>query len=68
MIKFIRNISPFNNRTEMPALILIVKKLLMFIICYWMGLMLAEGAVIGVMLACGKNFMQGEMFSDSVMN
>ena len=68
MIKFIRNISPFNNRTEMPALILIVKKLLMFIICYWAGLLLAEGAVIGVMLACGKNFMQGEMFSDSVMN
>ena len=68
MIKFIRNISPFNNRTEMPALILIVKKLLMFIICYWAGLLLAEGAVIGVMFACGKNFMQGEMFSDSVMN
>ena len=68
MKEFIKNISPFNNRTEMPALILIVKKLLMFIICYWMGLMLAEGAVIGVMLACGKNFMQGEMFSDSVMN
>ena len=52
----------------MPALILIVKKLLMFIICYWAGLLLAEGAVIGVMFACGKNFMQGEMFSDSVMN
>ena len=68
MIKFIRNISPFNNRTEMPAAMLVVKKLLMFIICYWMGLMLAEGAVIGAMSACGKNFMQGEMFSDSVMN
>ena len=54
MIKFIRNISPFNKRTEMPVAMLVVKKLLMFIICYWMGLMLAEGAVIGVMLACGK--------------
>lgn len=68
MIKFIRNISPFNNRTEMPAAMLVVKKLLMFIICYWAGLLLAEGAVIGAMSACGKNFMQGEMFSDSVMN
>ena len=68
MKEFIKNISPFNNRTEMPAAMLVVKKLLMFIICYWAGLLLAEGAVIGVMSACGKNFMQGEMFSDSVMN
>ncbi|SEL61345.1 hypothetical protein SAMN02910353_03012 [Ruminococcus sp. YRD2003] len=68
MKEFIKNISPFNNRTEMPAAMLVVKKLLMFIICYWAGLLLAEGAVIGAMSACGKNFMQGEMFSDSVMN
>ena len=68
MKKFIRNISPFNNRTEMPAAMLVVKKLLMFIICYWSGLLLAEGAVIGAMFIFGKNFMQGEMFSDSVMN
>ena len=68
MKKIIKNISPFNNRTEMPAAMLVVKKLLMFIICYWAGLLLAEGAVIGAMSACGKNFMQGEMFSDSVMN
>ena len=68
MKEFIKNISPFNNRTEMPAAMLVVKKLLMFIICYWAGLLLAEGAVIGAMSAGGKNFMQGEMFSDSVMN
>ena len=68
MKEFIKNISPFNDRTEMPAAMLVVKKLLMFIICYWAGLLLAEGAVIGAMSACGKNFMQGEMFSDSVMN
>lgn len=52
----------------MPAAMLTVKKLMMFIICYLAGLLLAEGAVIGTMFACGKNFMQGEMFSDSVMN
>ncbi len=68
MKEYIKNISPFNNRTEMPAAMLVIKKLLMFIICYWAGLLLAEGAVIGAMSACGKNFMQGEMFSDSVMN
>lgn len=52
----------------MPAAMLVVKKLLMFFICYWAGLLLAEGAVIGAMFVCGKNFMQGEMFSDGVMN
>lgn len=68
MKNFIRNLSPFNNRTDMPAAMLVAKKMLMFIICYWAGLLLAEGAVIGTMFACGKNFMQGEMFSDSVMD
>ena len=66
MKNFIKNLSPFNNRTDMPAEMLVVKKMLMFIICYWAGLLLAEGAVIGAMFACGKNFMQGEMFSDGV--
>ena len=64
----IKNLSPFNNRTDMPTAMLIVKVLLAFIICYWAGLLLAEGLVIGVMLFCGKNFLQGEMFSDSVMD
>ena len=68
MKNLIKNLSPFNNRTEMPIIMLVVKKLLMFIICYWVGLLLAEGLVIGTMFTCGKNFMQGEMFSDSVMD
>lgn len=37
MIKFIRNISPFNNKTEMPAGMLVVKKLLAFILCFLAG-------------------------------
>ncbi|MBR6070911.1 MAG: CPBP family intramembrane metalloprotease [Ruminococcus sp.] len=65
---FIKNLSPFNNRTDMPTAMLAVKKLLAFILCYWAGLLLAEGAVIGVMFAYGKNFMKGEMFSDGVMD
>lgn len=67
MKSIIKNLSPFNDRTDMPAAMLVVKKLLVFILCYWAGLLLAEGLVIGVMYACGKNFMEGEMFSDSVM-
>ena len=64
----IKNLSPFNNKTDMPAAMLLVKKLLAFFLCYWAGLLIAEGVVIGVMFACGKNFMQGEMFSDTVMD
>lgn len=64
----IKNLSPFNNKTDMPAVMLLVKKLLVFFLCYWAGLLIAEGVVIGVMFAYGKNFMQGEMFSDTVMD
>ena len=64
----IKNLSPFNNKTDMSAEMLLVKKLLAFFLCYWAGLLIAEGVVIGVMFACGKNFMQGEMFSDTVMD
>jgi len=67
MKSIIRDLSPFNNRSEMSAPALTIKKLLAFFVCYWAGLLLAEGIIIGVMYACGKNFMQGEMFSDSVM-
>lgn len=64
---FLKNISPFNNKEDMPAVLLVVKKLLAFALCYWTGLLLAEGLVIGCLFACGKNFLQGEMFSDDAM-
>lgn len=64
---FLKNISPFNNRTDMPAAQLALKKLLAFGLCYLTGIFLAEGLVIGVLFGCGKNFLHGEMFSDSIM-
>ncbi|WP_295067477.1 CPBP family intramembrane glutamic endopeptidase [Ruminococcus sp.] len=68
MKSIIKKISPFNNRTDMPTAMLVIKIMLSFILCYWAGLLLAEGLIIGVMFACGKNFMQGEMFSDTIMD
>jgi len=56
MKSIIKNLSPFNNRTEMSAPVFTMKKLLAFIVCYWAGLLLAEGLVIGTMFACGKIF------------
>lgn len=67
MKSIIKNLSPFNNRSDMPIAMLVVKKLLAFVVCYLAGIFLAEGLVICLMLVCGKNFMQGEMFDDSVM-
>ncbi|MCR4889954.1 MAG: CPBP family intramembrane metalloprotease [Ruminococcus sp.] len=65
--EFLKNISPFNNKTDMPAVLFVAKKLIVFAVCYWSGLLLAEGIIIGGFFACGKNFLQGEMFSDDIM-
>ena len=59
---FLKNISPLNNRTEMPKALFVIKKLLAFGLCYWAGLLLGEGAIIGLHFACGKNVFRGEMF------
>ena len=46
MKQFLKNISPFNNRTEMPTAIFVIKKILAFWLCYIAGLFIAEGTVI----------------------
>ncbi|MGN0476828.1 MAG: lysostaphin resistance A-like protein [Ruminococcus sp.] len=62
MIQFLKNILPFNNRTEMPKALFVVKKILAFWLCYIAGLFLAEGAVILLHFACGKNMLVGDVF------
>ncbi len=53
MKSIIKNLSPFNNRSDMPIAMLVVKKLLAFVVCYLAGIFLAEGLVICLMLVCG---------------
>ena len=62
MKQFLKNISPFNNRTEMPTLLFVVKKILAFWPCYIAGLFIAEGAVIILHFALGKNMLVGDVF------
>ena len=62
MKQFLKNISPFNNRTEMPTLLFVVKKILAFWLCYIAGLFIAEGAVIILHFALGKNMLVGDVF------
>ena len=62
MKQFLKNISPFNNRAEMPTLLFVVKKILAFWLCYIAGLFIAEGAVIILHFALGKNMLVGDVF------
>lgn len=59
---FLNNISPFNNSTDMPVPLFIIKKILAFFVCYIAGLFIAEGLVIALHFALGKNMLVGEMF------
>ena len=62
MKQFLKNINPFNNQTEMPTALFIVKKFLAFWVCYIAGLFIAEGIVILLHFACGKNMLVGDVF------
>lgn len=62
MKQFLKNISPFNNRTEMPTYLFVIKKILAFWLCYIAGLFIAEGAVIILHFALGKNMLVGDVF------
>lgn len=62
MKQLLKNISPFNNRTEMPTILFIGKKILAFWLCYIAGLFIAEAVIILLHFAFGKNMLVGDMF------
>ena len=62
MKNFLKNISPFNNKTEMPIIIYVIKIILAFFVCKLAGEIIAEGVVILIHFAAGKNPLEGEMF------
>lgn len=62
MKELLKNISPFNNRTEMPTALFVVKKILAFWLCYIAGLFIAEGVVILLHFVFGKNMLVGDVF------
>ena len=62
MKKFLKNISPFNNKTDMNDLLFIIKKILAFWFCYIVGLFIAEGFAILMHFAMGKNMLVGDVF------
>lgn len=62
MKRFLKNISPLNNRTEMPTILYVVKIILAFWVCKMVGELIAEGVVILIHFALGKNVLKGETF------
>ena len=62
IMNFIKDISPFNNRTEMPKLLYVIKVILLFWVCKFGSELVGEVIVLAVHFACGKNPLQGEMF------
>ena len=62
MKQLLKKVSPFNNSTEMPVSLFIVKKILAFWVCYIAGLFMAEGLVILLHFALGKNMLVGDVF------
>ena len=67
MKELLKNISPWNHRTEMPTAQFVAKKILAFWFCYIVGLFIAEGIVILLHLAMGKNMFAGDMFEFQTM-
>ena len=65
--QFFKNISPLNNRTDMPGIIYIIKVFIIFWFVKIGAELIGEGVVIAVCFACGKNPLQGEMFSPNIM-
>ena len=61
--QFFKNISPLNNRTDMPGILYIIKVFIIFWFVKTGAELIGEGVVIAVCFACGKNPFQGEMFS-----
>ena len=65
--QFIKNISPLNNRKEMPAVLYVIKVILIFWFAKLGSELIGEGAVLATLFALGKNPLQGDMFSPDTM-
>lgn len=59
--ELIKNISPINNKQEMPAALYVAKKLLGFFFILVLSTVVSEALVIGIFTAMGYNPLNGEM-------
>ena len=60
--QFVKNISPLNNRTDMPMILYVIKVIIIFWFVKFGSELVGEAIVIGLHFAVGKNPLKGEMF------
>lgn len=66
--RFIKNISPLNNRNEMPMMLYIIKVIIIFWFVKFGSEAIGEGVIIALLFVCGKNPLRGEMFDPDIMS
>lgn len=64
--EFIKNISPFNNREEMPKALYIIKKMLAFFLVYALFVGIGEVLIIGILSAMGYDPLHGVLLEGNV--
>lgn len=65
--QLLKNISPLNNRTEMPVPLYVIKVFIIFWFVKFGSELIGEAVVIALHFACGKNPLKGEMFSPNTI-
>ena len=65
--QFIKYISPLNSKNDMPAILYVIKVIVIFWFVKFGSELIGEGVVIGALFACGKNPLEGEMFNPNTM-
>ncbi len=65
--EFFKNISPFNNREDMPKALYIIKKMLAFFLIYVLFVGIGEVIVIGITMAMGYDPLHGVLPSVDVV-
>ncbi len=65
--EFVKNISPLNDRTDMPVILYVIKVIIIFWFVKFVSELIGEGIVMALLFASGKNPLQGEMFDPNIM-
>ena len=61
ILGYVKMLNPFNNLEEMPAVIYTIKKVLAFIVLYWVSAVLGESVILGGLYLAGYDALHGVM-------
>lgn len=67
MKNFLILLSPFNSKEDMPSILFVLKKVLAFVLIYFVSTILAEAMAILIHYIMGYNILKGEMMNFEAM-